>query len=265
MLFRSIFYAICDAAVRGVDQFEGKPIDRNQMLVNLGLTLNGLVTADSSIKTLDDFSRKTILLPPNGAMNPFAEAIYDRVDPSILFEGMDQTQRVEATLSKKSAGMLFAAFAMTPELDKWTPNPACQEFASRADYVGFISTPQDIANEFIAEPGGRFEDNWQVVGTIPALASDERQTDPWSVFINNCAYFADQDMEDEVVLEALSILVEHRSELVDYHPQAAMLSKPDVMAVYAGPIWFHPAAEEYFKSIGVTPMWMSEYLASITG
>jgi TRAP-type uncharacterized transport system substrate-binding protein len=258
----TVIYGICYDATRGLGQFEGKATSRNKQVANFGLVFNGLVTCDPTIKTLKDCVGKTIALRANGAMNPYAEASFNAVVPGVKYEGMDMTQGVEATLGKRVVGSLAVGYAISPTLDKWVPNPAYQELLSRADYIAFISAPEDVMNNLRKESGGDFESYWMCAGTIPAMSYDDRQTEPWTVFCNNSGFFVDEDMDDEVVEEMTRILLEHYKELADYHPQAAAL-EPANICMYSGPVEFHPAAIKCYSDFGVKPTDMMDFMAAL--
>ncbi len=257
----TVYYGVGDAAYRGVDQFKDNPYTRSKHVLNVSLNLNGLFTCDPNIKTVEDMAGKPFAQFSNGAMNKFVEALLgtDYITPAIRFEQMDATQRLEATLAKRTTATYFGASALTPDLKKWSPNPSCTEVLARADHIGFINVPHERMQEMRAEPGGPFEGYYLAPGTVPAGGLGERQPEDWHVFFNNASFLADQDMDPEVITEMLRIFVEHVDELVDLHPQFVMLTN-DIMSMCASPVEMHPAAQAYWESIGVTPKTIVEYV-----
>ena len=261
MRTNTIYWGYADAAYRGTEQFTDKQHTRSQFITSFGVSLNAVVTCDPNVREPQDLAGRICGQFFGGASNPFTMAVFDFVQPPIRWEDMDASQRTETVLSRRSAATFLSAFAMSPELDKWSGNPASIELLARAGHVGFIQVPQDYAKQLRSEPGGPFEKFYMTVGTIPANSLDERQTEPLSVFINNSPMLADQDMPDYVIEEMLRILIDNLPSLADLHPQAAMLT-PEIMAVHPSLVTFHPAAKAYYESIGVTPMNLDDYLAA---
>ena len=257
----TVYYAVGDAAYRGVEEFEGKQNTRSKMVANFGLTINGLVTCDPNIKTIDDLSGKTMLVrAPMSALNLYWQTIFSELNPEVKFEPMDMTQSVEALLGNRAATFFLPSFAMDDTFTTWAPNAAGAELLSRATTVNFINSPAEAINKLRNEPGGRYENYWTCAVTVPALAVDPRQTEPWDVFMNNGAFFADEDMDDEVVYEMVRVVAEHYKDLSDYHPQAGLVN-PETLAIYAGPVDMHPGALKCFDDFGVTPIAMDVYAA----
>ncbi|GHV35398.1 hypothetical protein FACS1894187_08020 [Synergistales bacterium] len=258
----TVYYGVGDAAYRGVDQFKGNPYKRSKHVLNVSLNLNGLFTCDPKIKTVEDLAGTPFAQFSNGAMNKFVEALLGYINPPIRFEQMDATQRLEATIAKRTSATYFSASALTADLKIWSPNPACTEVLARADYIGFINVPHDRMQKMRTEAGGPFEGYYLAPGTVPAGGLGERQPEDWDVFFNNASFLADEDMDPEVITEMLRIFVEHADELVDIHPQFAMMTN-DIMAMYADPVEMHPAAQAYWESVGFTPRTIAEYLEAV--
>ncbi|GHV35401.1 hypothetical protein FACS1894187_08030 [Synergistales bacterium] len=258
----TVYYGVGDAAYRGVNQFAGNPYKRSKHVLNVSLGLNGMITCNPEVKTVEDMAGKIFAQYSNGAINKFVIALLSYVTPVIRFEDMDANQRFESTLAKRSAATFFGGSALTPDLKQWSPDPNCSEVMARAEYIGFINIPHDRMKALRSEVGGPFEGFYQVPGTIPAGGMGSRQTEDWNVFFNNSAFLADQDMDPEVIREMLRIFAEHADELADLHPIFNMLTN-DIMSMYAEPVEMHPAAQAYWESIGVTPKTIVQFVESV--
>jgi TRAP-type uncharacterized transport system substrate-binding protein len=256
----TIYFTIPYYAQRGLYQFEGMQNTRSKEICNLSLAVQGFVTADSKYKTLQDLVDQTMLVLPNNPTTNYYEAVMKQVESTLKFEGMDGAQAMEMVLNGRAAAYQFAGFPLSADFKTWMGNPTGVEFLTRAKDVSFVSVPRDLANELKSEKGGNFEDFYMSTVTIPAGGiGDPRQTEPWTCFVNGTPFCADEDMDPDVVYEALRILGEHYTELLSYNPQAAVVT-PETLSMTMSGMEMHPGAMKYWNEIGITPKLLDDFL-----
>ncbi len=256
----TLYYGIGLEAWRGTGAFEGKQNTRSKLAFSIGLVLNGLLTADPNIKTLDDLVGKTVALrSPVASINAYWKAMFDLTTPGVKFENLTFNECVEANLSGRIGGWFCGAFSVAADLKQWRGNPATTEFLARTSTVNFINLDRDADIAVRTEKGGPFEDFYTSVFPVPPQALDPRQTEAWDIAGCNVCFLADQDMPEDVVYEIARIMGENRQKLMEYHPQCEFIT-PETMAIYTYPQEFHPGSLRYFEEKGVEPIHLNDFM-----
>ena len=264
----TVYTATAYNAYHGYGDFSDKQNTRSKLMFSFGLSANVLLTTDKTINTLQDMVDKNKLMllrtPRTMTFNPYWEALFNgSVNGQMNYEYMDFTSSVEAMMANRAGAFIGAMQPLSGDMTSYAGNPATEELFSRASYFKFLDFPLEMDKVLQNEVGGPFESFPGSIVPVPAQSLHATQTEPVNVCMVPSYFFADEDMDPEIVYEITRIFGENASSLGDYHPQAAAIT-PDVMAIYTFPREYHPGAMRYLDEKGISPVHVNDFMAAVT-
>ena len=224
------------------------PYDDILNIAAYGSNFNAWVTLDPKIKTLTDFSGKTLgfgTLPSAARVDTPRDTLLASGVTTIKVAQYDFTGGVRALKDGLIQGLLVSGFISDVKTKKHIPNPAFAELLSTAK-VYFISYKEGVyVNVSIKQKRRKAE------YVVPPGGMSPMQTEPWRVAGYPIGWSCDRAMPDQVVYEFTRIMAENIHRFGDFHITGKVLNR-ELMAKFGFPREkMHSGAVKYYDEKGL--------------
>lgn len=232
------------AAVQGIDEHEGQPLENLRVALTIApLPMGLIVPADSGINSAADLRGQRI--PSGWSAFPLArshiEAVLAASDMS-----MDDVENVPTTGLLRAADDFVAGRLSATYFAVGAPKVA--EMNAALGGIKFLpvpNTPEALAKVQAVRPAF-------YITTVPPLAHLAGVSEPTPLVTWDAVLLTHADVPDETVYKMVKSMVENREDLVAAFPgfngfriQAAAKAQPVVS--------YHPGAQRYFEDAGLWP------------
>jgi len=236
-------------ASRGKEPFTTR-YDGLRFIATMGYHMQGFITLDPEIKTLDDFSGRKVSIGDRSSVTrvEMMKAILRSagVLDKVKLEYLSLPGGVNALRDRLIDATLGSATLVRPPDRYALPSYLTEITSTRKVY--FVSMDgTDIAsmNKLL----GPFETEH----TVPAGCMGETQTEPWVGIGKAMGWAADKSMPDDVVYEICRIIYENADLFAGYSPSLAFVNR-DTMARWDTPREdIHLGALKFFTEYGIEP------------
>jgi TRAP transporter TAXI family solute receptor len=213
-----------------------------------GSNFNAWVTLDSKIKTLADFSGKTLgfgTSPSAARVDIPRDTLLASGATNIKVAQYDFTGGVRALKDGLIQGLLVSGFISDVATKKHIPNPAFAELLSTAK-VYFVSYKEGIYDSISLKLKRRKSEY-----VVPPGMMSPMQTEPWRVAGYPIGWSCDRAVPDHVVYEFTRIMGENIHKFGDFHITGKVLNR-ELMPRFGFPREkMHPGALKYYDEKGL--------------
>ena len=215
-------------------------------IMSLATSINGWITLDPSIKTMEDFVGKDIGMYPVGSTNEAISrqvlqklGIYDKVnlhygwDSSLIGSLQDRVLDV-ITLSANSSNMG----------ETWAQDPGYTEVVTRNEWYS-VNFSEDILFELAEDTGYPI---WPV--TVPA-GSLPNQTVDWAGHGFNIGWWVDKSIDPAIVEEILRIIYENIDKHAENYTGLPGYSREAMGYLFLDEGYWHESARQFYRENGI--------------
>ena len=245
------------SALHAKGAFEGQaPEEHIRLLGGFMFGVNGFVTVDPTIKSLEDLDGKTVAMVADTLPQALCMQIFKNLGINVKIETMGFNDQFDAMGDGiVDACMYFGTMAASLS-DPLIPVSALQEVvANHKNQVWAISIPDDVIDKAVVDAG--MADYWPYVPVMAVPGSlSEAQTDPFGVYGAVTACFCCwDDLDEDLAYEITKTLCENVGSLGDYFNSIENLTAEEMVAMLAAVVnsedEVHPGALKYYKESGL--------------
>ena len=224
-------------AYNGLEVFAGKPVkDLSGLMATYPIDIQFFVRADGAVTSIKDLKGKKVAVgaPGSGteAMARYVLKVYGLTYDDIDEQFLSATETTEALQDGNiDAGIVTLG----------TPAPALMDLATQRD-IRFLDIEPEVGDKINKEFPAYFP------RTI-AAGTYKNQTQPHHTLGYMGIFVVHQDMSDQLAMDILKALFDHKDELDKIHAQFTKITPEN--AVKGMPIPWHPGAEKLFKERGL--------------
>lgn len=246
-------------ALHGKGTFEGQEPETNMRLIGgFVFGVNGFVTLDPEIKTLEDLDGKTVAMVTDAMPLQACTQMFKNLNIDVNIEVMGFNDQFSALSDGLVDACMYLGQMLTTLDEPLMPVSALQEMvANQKNQVFAISVPGDLIMQAAEDAG--IADVFPYVSLTAAPGSlSEAQTDGFEVYgaVTGCVC-AWSTMSNETAYNIAKTLCENADSLGDFYSSLDNLSAEQLVSLLSTVVEneeeIHPGALQYYKEAGLWP------------
>ncbi len=208
------------------------------------------ITLDPNIKTPRDFQGKRVELGPRGSSIEFLPEMILKngwgITPDKVKYSYAPPGPAAGHLSDKLVDVAFTTANIPPP--KYNPIPAVVEvMASKKVY--FIGLGKEGIESSIKATG--YNSLQRAITHVPAQSYGPTQPSDIDTLTEYLGWYADAEMDEEIVYELTKTIYENMSKFGDYHAIGKGVTKDTIGALHIEDKEWHPGAVKFYKEKNV--------------
>jgi len=222
--------------------------DGLRFIAAVGYNAMGFITLDSNIRTVADFSGKTVSIGDLASVTR-VEMLQTIMESAGVLDDVDlEYLDLEAGANALRDGLIdvtLGSVTLVSPPDNYAVSPYLSELMATKTVYFVSMDSEDIA--YMNEVLGPLETEH----IIPAGSMGDSQTEPWIGIGKVMGWAADIEMPDDVVYEICRIIYEHADEFQEYSPSLAFVSRETMPKWGVAEEYIHPGALEFYEEKGL--------------
>ncbi len=203
------------------------------------------LTLDPNIKTPRDFVNKRVELGPPGSIAFFPELIlkygYNVTSDKVKFTYSPPGPAANH-LADKLVDVAFTVANIPPP--DYSPAPAVIEVMS-GKKLYFIGMGREAIEAMTKATG--FQSLARYIIPVPPLSYGPTQTYSADTLAEYLAWYADSEMDEEIVFEITRTIYDNANKFADYHVLGKGLTKDTMASLHISEKEMHPGALKFYK------------------